>query len=94
MTYFVWFRFHRSEATGNCLYSSVSLVLVGDNSLVHHLRILTSLELYMNADFYAQHPCFLSAVREHSECFGKTSLNLLPLSASQEAVDSNLTKGN
>ena len=26
---------------------------------------LTSLELFINANFYSQHPCFLSAVNDH-----------------------------
>ena len=30
--------FYRSEPSGNCLYSSVSLALVGDNSLIEELR--------------------------------------------------------
>ena len=37
----------RPEASGNSLYSSVSLVMVGDNSLVKNLRILTSSELFL-----------------------------------------------
>ena len=80
----------RSEASGNCLYSSVSLVLVGDNSLVPILRKLTSIELFMNANFYSQHPLFLSIVEKHSE-FSNSLKNLLPLSVSQECLDSGLT---
>ena len=79
----------RSEASGNCLYSSVSLVLVGDNSLVPILRKLTSIELFMNANFYSQHPLFLSIVENHSE-FSDSLKNLLPLSVSQECLDSGL----
>ena len=30
--------YFRSENTGNCLYSSISLLLVGNNSLVESLR--------------------------------------------------------
>ena len=37
--------FFRSETFGNCLYSSASLVMVGDSSLVISSRILTSVEL-------------------------------------------------
>ncbi|CAB4025118.1 Hypothetical predicted protein [Paramuricea clavata] len=80
----------RSEASGNCLYSSVSLVLVGDNSLVPILRKLTSIELFMNANFYSQHPLFLSIVEKHSE-FSNSLKNLLLLSVSQECLDSGLT---
>lgn len=84
--------FFRSEASGNCLYSSVSLVLVGNNTLVETMRIQTSTELFMNAEFYSQHPCFLSAVNEHSEYFGKSINNLLPMSVSFECLDTSLTK--
>ena len=48
----------RSEASGNCLYSSVSLVMVGDNSLVKTLQILKSTELFLNAGYYCSPPCF------------------------------------
>ena len=84
--------FNRSEASGNCLYSSLSLVLVGDNRLVHTLRILTSLELFLNASFYSQHPCFLSVVYEHGEYFKNTASNLLPLCVSMECLDTGFTK--
>ena len=56
----------------------LSLVLVGDNSLVQTLRVLTSLELSFNANFYSHYSCFSSVVAEHSEQFGKTINNLLP----------------
>ena len=43
---------------GNCRYSSISLLLIGDNSLVEVLRCLTSIELFLNADYYGKHCCF------------------------------------
>ena len=49
------------------------------------LRILTSLELFMNAQFYCNNPCFLSAISEHPERFGKSIHNLFPMSISFEA---------
>ena len=67
-------------------------MLVGDNSLVQTLRVLTSLELLFNANFYLHHPCFSSVVAEHSEHFGKTINNLLPKCVSMESVDTGLTK--
>ncbi|XP_046842785.1 uncharacterized protein LOC124447678 isoform X1 [Xenia sp. Carnegie-2017] len=81
----------RSEASGNCLYSSASLVLVGNNALVPTLRILTSLELFIHAAFYAQHPCFLSVISEHSDYFAQSLNNLLPLSVSKECLDTGYT---
>ena len=35
----------------------MSLFMVGDNSLVGKLRILSSLELFLNYKFYYDHPC-------------------------------------
>ena len=85
--------FFRSEATGNCLFSSVSLVLVGDNSLVQILRILTSIELFVHAKFYSQHSCFTSPLDKHAEYFSNIN-NLLPMSVSQQSIDTGLSKDN
>ena len=64
------------DVTGNCLYSSASLIQVGT------LRVSTSIELFNNAEFYSQHPCFSAVVNEHPEYFIKSINNLLPMSAS------------
>ena len=55
-----------SEVTDNCLCSSVSLLLVGDNSLVQILRILKSIKLFVNAPFYSHRLSFLSPVDKHA----------------------------
>ena len=47
--------------------SCVSLILVGDNSWVPILRKLTSVELFINAKFYSQHPLFSTIVEKHGE---------------------------
>ena len=51
----------------NCMYSSMSLLLVGDNSLVGELRCLTSIELYLNSDYYCKHDVFQSAYLSQKE---------------------------
>ena len=51
----------RSLANENCMYSSMPLLLVGNNSLVEELRFLTSIELYLHSEFYDKHCCFESA---------------------------------
>ena len=51
----------RSLANGNCMCSSISSLLVGNNSLVKELRRLTSIELYLHSEFYGKHCCFESA---------------------------------
>lgn len=41
---------------GNCLFNSVSAILVGSEDLAVTLRLLTTAELYLHRDFYAEHP--------------------------------------
>ena len=50
----------RSLANGNSTYSSISLLLVGNNSLVEELRCVTSIEQYLHSKFYGTHCCFES----------------------------------
>ena len=59
--------FFSSENSGNCLYSSASLVLVGDNSLVEELRAMTCIERFLNAEFYSKHPLLTSFYNDHKE---------------------------
>ena len=42
------------------MYSSISLLPVGSNSLMEELRCLTTIELYLHSEFYGKH-CFESA---------------------------------
>ena len=51
----------RSLVNGNCMYSSISSPLVGNNSLVKELRRLTSIKLYLHSEFHGKHCCFESA---------------------------------
>lgn len=92
MANFIFLIICRSDANGNCLYSSVSLTLVGNNSLIESLRILTSIELFTNPDFYAQHPCFSSTIDEHPEYFSISVNNLLPMSVSKECLDTGFAR--
>ena len=62
----------RSLANGNCMYSSISLLLVGNNSLVDKLRCLTSVELYLRSKFYGKHFCFESAELPQRDWFVNT----------------------
>ena len=41
---------------GNCLFNAASINLVGNEDLSGALRLLTAVELYTHADFYANHP--------------------------------------
>lgn len=82
------YKYFRSEASGNCLYSSVSLAMVGDNSLVESLRVMVSIELFLNANFYCNHPSFHSIFAKHKEKVCSNVNNLLPMSVSFDALDS------
>ena len=75
--------------TGSCLYSSASLRLVGDNSLVEDLRIMTSIELYLNAAYYCKHPSFVSTFSEHGTSFNSLE-SMLCVSVSSSAFDTGL----
>ena len=46
----ILFRF-RSEENGNCLFLAFSIVMSGDKRYVDDLRILVSIELYLNSEF-------------------------------------------
>lgn len=55
------------------MYSSASLLLSGDNSLVEILRCLTSIELFLHPEFYGKHSCFDLAFKSQKNT--KRSLN-------------------
>ncbi|XP_057291325.1 52 kDa repressor of the inhibitor of the protein kinase-like [Hydractinia symbiolongicarpus] len=76
-----------SESTGNCLYSSASILLVGDNSLVEDLRILTSLELFLCSEYYSRHPVLLSLFEEHKGKVFKSVDSILRMVTSFDALD-------
>ena len=69
MLYVTYLPLFRSVTDGNCLYSAMSVRLVGHNSLIHLLRILTSLELFLNHEFYPKHPVLTNVYNK-----GKTVL--------------------
>ena len=85
MFYFLLLPF-RSNVSGNCLYSSISMVLVGDNSLITTLRLMTSIELFLNADYYCRHPCLISLFHSHKNIFRSLS-GMLAMCVSFEAMD-------
>ena len=63
----------------------------GDNRFVDDLRILASIKLYLNLDFYVKHPSFVKVMNSHSGVFNNVD-NLLVLSVSHGALDSGKTK--
>ena len=70
------------------MYSSVSFLLVGDNSLVEELRSLTSTELYLNSDYYGKH-VFQSAYLSQKEP-KRSPESFFYLNLKNDALDSNL----
>ncbi|XP_065668840.1 uncharacterized protein LOC136088617 [Hydra vulgaris] len=81
----------KSESTGNCLLSSFSICLSGDNSLVMDLRILTAIDLYFNPSFYSNHPSFVGLCLKYPNKFSSID-NLLAVSVSSYSVDSRKLK--
>ena len=68
----------------------MSLALVGDNSLTKPLRILTSLELFLHANFYSKHPVFLSTFSKRKDDIYKCFNNLLLMCVPFHVVNSGL----
>ena len=50
--------FIRVGSDGNCLFRSVSVALTGTEEASNDLRLLSSIELYENAEHYAPHHHF------------------------------------
>ena len=71
MLYVTYLPLFRSMSDGNCLCSVISVRTVGNNSLILLLRILTSLELFLNNEFYSRHPVLTNVYNVYN---GKTVL--------------------
>ena len=82
----------RSQANGNCLFSSFSIAGYGDKRHVDDLRILTVIELYLNSEFYSKHPSFFSMISKHSKVFSSID-TIVTISILYNTFDSNKTKG-
>ncbi|XP_065646736.1 uncharacterized protein LOC136076893 [Hydra vulgaris] len=80
-----------SSSSGNCLYCSVSLVIVGNNLLVDILRVLTSMELFINADFYSKDPIFNDIINSGKYNFFSYDI-ILKMTLSKIVVDQDITK--
>ena len=46
----------QTTSDGNCLYNSASVLIKRDQSANVVLRLLTAVELYLNPNYYADHP--------------------------------------
>ena len=90
MTFYL-FNF-RSEANRNCLFLAFSIAMFGDNKYVNDLRILATIELYVNPGFYSQHPTF-TLLLNNNPCVFNSIDTILVLSVSHNALDTNKTKG-
>ena len=74
----------RSSTNGSCLYNAASILLYGNESTSRKLRLLTSIELFSNADYCSEHPEFTRARK-----YSKYSDNSLFILAISEATASN-----
>ena len=50
-----------STGNGNCLYNCISIFICGNESQSAFLRMMTSLELHMHAEYYVTHPALVQA---------------------------------
>ena len=65
----------------------MSLALFGNNTYVSQLRVLTSLELFFNADFYVNHPVFNILFEAHPKMFSSVDF-IFKLAVSNDAFGS------
>ena len=63
----------------------------GNNRYGDNIRILASIELYLNSEFYAKHRSFVKVINSQSVVFNNVD-TLLALSVSHGALDSPKTK--
>jgi len=63
----------KATAGGNCLFNSASILLVGDESASHVLRLLTAVELLLKPQYYAYHLKFYSQMIFAVCCLGRTA---------------------
>ena len=74
----------KATSNGNCLYNSASIILNGNEDLSLILRLLTAVELYKNAPFYATHPnlpeaasdCGLPEISLFIQCLSESGLKV------------------
>ena len=71
----------QTTGDGNCLYNSASVLIEGDQSANLILRLLTTVELYLNPDYYAEHSKLADG---RSSGFSHTSIFTLLLSDSAQ----------
>ena len=77
----------RSSPNGLYLYNATSILLYGNESSSRKLRLLTSVELFGNADYCSEHPAFTRARK-----YSKYSGNSLFVLAISEATASNFNR--
>ena len=63
----------------------------GNNRYVDDIRILASIELYLNLEFYAKHRSFVKVINSQSVVFNNVD-TLLALSVSHGVLDSPKTE--
>ena len=68
---------------GNCLFRTCSKAITGDQTLQSVLRILTCLESYNHAEFYAYHPRYKEEWKS-PECSFRKKTAFFTVSLSQE----------
>ena len=64
----------------------MSILLVGNNSLISELWLLTSIELFLNAEFYKSHPVIHTAFKANSKLF-QNALNIFQTFISDNAYN-------
>ena len=76
----------RSQPSGNCLNSSLFILLYGNSGYIDELRVLNLIEPFMYPSYYYKLPCFLSL----SQTFEKAETHFFTMSIKNSTIDSDL----
>ena len=69
----------------------MSLLLLGDNTLADDLRLMTSIELFLHAEYYCKHPCLFSLYDTHKNDPFESLSGMVSMCVSFEAIDTKLS---
>ena len=69
----------------------MSLLLVGDDTLIGDLRLIMSTELFLHADCYCVHPCFCSIYDTHRNNPFQSVSSMVAMPVAFEATETDLS---
>ena len=73
----------KSSENGNCFFNSLSILKIGDESAASLLRLVTSAELFLNAELYRDHPALTIPLKQIDTTLDVLFPDMLAIKAGQ-----------